>query len=364
LLSDVATNYVQMRTLQKRIEYTHLNVANQRKTMEKAESRRNLDNNGDLALNQALALLKQTEASVSELEISLRQTTDRLCVLLGIPPEELQRRLEPPQSVNVVLGIPAGLLIEIPAATEELAVGIPADLLRRRPDVRRAERQAAAQSALIGVAESDFYPHISLLGTLGWSAESFKNVFRSSAFNGTIGPSVQWDILLYGRILNNVRFQDARFRELVAAFQNQVLIAQQEVEDGRIVYQKAQDRTKLQVESVTAAQKAESIALSVYELKGVDFTTLSLIQQNLVQQQDTLAQAQGEIALGLIQIYKAGGGGWQPNGNGNGDWIAHCAPSAVHLVHRRRVPVEDAAPALHPTAVLGAPSDFSLLPAP
>src|SRR5207247_105624 len=104
-----------------------------------------IDKNGAVPLSQAEALLNQTDASIPELEISLRVTTNRLCILLGIPPEDLLQKLNPPESVNVILGIPAGLLIRIPIAPEELTPGAPADLLRRRPDIRRAERQAAAQ---------------------------------------------------------------------------------------------------------------------------------------------------------------------------------------------------------------------------
>src|SRR6185295_4414898 len=161
--------------------------------------------------------LEQTEALIPELLISLRQTNNQLCILLGIPPEELQAKLGP---------------APIPTTPPEVAVGIPADLLRRRPDVRRAERQAAAQSAQIGVAEAQFYPHIAITGTIGYSAEQFKNLFSPTALQGNVGPSVQWNILNYGRILNNVRLQEAGFQELVAAYQNTVLTAAQEAENG------------------------------------------------------------------------------------------------------------------------------------
>jgi NodT family efflux transporter outer membrane factor (OMF) lipoprotein len=296
LLSDVATNYVQLRTLEKRIAYAKMNVGIQQKTLTKAQARLKVDKNGALALEQSLTLLKQTEAGIPELEISLRQTSNRLCTLLGIPPEDLAAKLK------------AG---EIPTPGPDAALGIPADLLRRRPDIRRAERQAATQAALIGVAESEFYPHLFLNGTLEYSAQTFKDMFRSSALAGNVGPSMQWNILHYGRILNGVRFQDAKFRESVASYQNSVLNAQEEVENGIVTFLKAHQRTKLQQASVDSAKKAEKIASTIWEVSGVDFTTVSLIQQNLVQQHDTLAQAEGEIALGFIQIYRALGGGWQ-----------------------------------------------------
>jgi outer membrane protein TolC len=181
--------------------------------------------------SQARSTLEQTEATIPELRISLRQFNNQLCILLGIPPEELRARLgERP----------------IPTAPVEVAVGIPADLLRRRPDVRRAERQAAQQSAEIGVAEAEFYPHIAINGTWQYSAEFFKNLWSSGALAGNVGPTFTWNILNYGRILNNVHLQDAHFYELVASYQNTVLGAAQDVENGLVSFLEARQRTKFQ----------------------------------------------------------------------------------------------------------------------
>jgi NodT family efflux transporter outer membrane factor (OMF) lipoprotein len=296
LLSDVATNYVQMRVTEQRIRYVRENVALQRKTVQVIEGRKNVGVARQLDVDQARSILAQTEAGIPQLEISLRQTTDRLCILLGIPPEELRAKLES---------------APIPTAPSDVAVGIPADLLRRRPDIRRAERQAAAQCAEIGVAESELYPHITIIGTLGWSAAQFPNLFRSTAFNGTVGPTLQWNILNYGRLLNNIRVQDARFQELVLGYQNAVLTAQQETEDGLVTFLKAQEFAKLQGECVDYAERAVKVVLAQYELGTVEITQLIQIEQSLVQQQDTLALAQGEIPTGLIQVYRALGGGWQ-----------------------------------------------------
>jgi NodT family efflux transporter outer membrane factor (OMF) lipoprotein len=301
LLGDVATNYVQMRTTEQRIKFAQENVELQRKTVKIIEARKAVEVARQLDVDQARSVLAQTEATIPQLEITLRQTTNQLCILLGIPPEDLQAKLGKSP---------------IPKAPLEVAVGIPADLLRRRPDVRKAERLAAAQSAQIGVAESDFYPHISILGTIGYSAAEFKNLFRESAFNGTVGPSFQWNILNYGRILNNVRLQDAKFQELVAAYQNTVLTGAQEAENGLVTFLKAQEFAKLQGESVDYADKAVKVVLAQYELGTVDITQLIQIELNLVLQQDTLALAQGEIPTGLIQVYRALGGGWEIRLNG------------------------------------------------
>jgi NodT family efflux transporter outer membrane factor (OMF) lipoprotein len=296
LLSDVATAYVQIRTLEKRIDYARKNVAIQRKTYEIAKAKRGVFASG-LDVDQALSIVRQTEATIPELEIALRQTTNQLCILLGIPPEELRARLGPG---------------EIPVAPPDVVIGIPADLLRRRPDVRRAERQAAAQNAQIGVAESAFYPHITLRGTIDYQAAIFKNLFSGKALSGSVGPAFQWDLLNYGRLLNNVRFQDARFQELVAAYQQAVLTANQETENGLVTFLRAHQRTLLQQESVDAGVAAVKAIQDLWQ-GGLltDYTRVAQLQQNLVLLQDTLAQAQGEIATGLIQVYKALGGGWQ-----------------------------------------------------
>jgi NodT family efflux transporter outer membrane factor (OMF) lipoprotein len=296
LLGDVATAYVQIRTFQKRIEYANENVKLQRETLKKIAARVKFKVERGMDEDQQKSLLAQTEAQVPEFEIGLRLATNQLCILLGIPPEDLQARLG-----NA----------PIPTAPKEVAVGIPADLLRRRPDVRRAERQAAAQCAQIGVAEAEFYPHIFINGSIGASAQHFKDLFVSKASTGTIGPSFQWEILNYGRILNNVRLQDATFQQLVTAYQNTVLNANEEVENGLVTFLRGQERTRFQADSVKYAEKVVNAVFKQYELGTIEYTRVLVTQQNLVQQQDTLAQAQGEIATGLIQVYRALGGGWQ-----------------------------------------------------
>jgi NodT family efflux transporter outer membrane factor (OMF) lipoprotein len=296
LLGDVANSYVQYRTLEQQIAYANYNVDLQRQTLTIVEARFRAGTTGQLDVHQSRSTLAQTEAGIPELEISLRQAANRLCILLGMPPQDLQARLG---------------AAPIPTAPTDVAVGIPADLLRRRPDIRRAERTAAAQSAQIGIAEADFYPAISIVGTIGYSAEEFPNLFRQTAFNGTIGPSFNWKILNYGRILNNVRAQQARFQELITAYQQTVLNANREAEDGLVTFLRAQTRTRFQSESVDRAQKAVTLGLVQYQAGTVDFTRITQLEQNLVLQQNTLAQARGEIAEGLIQIYRALGGGWE-----------------------------------------------------
>ena len=283
LLADVADNYVIVRTTQKRIELLRENVKLQQQVVDYLESRFNLPRGSykvtALDVDQAVSNLRRTEAGIPQLEIAERQAENRLCILMGMPPADL----------SDLLG--AG---PIPTSPPDVAVGIPVDLLRRRPDVRRAERLAAAQAEEIGIAESDLYPAFYINGSFGYSASKFSDLFRNSAFNGNFGPSFQWNLLNYGRIANNVRWQDARFRELVIVYQNTVLTADQEVEDGLVTYLRSQQRSKLLDESVVAARQAVEIVLAQLKAGTVDINRYATIDQNLVVQQDSSAQARGK----------------------------------------------------------------------
>jgi NodT family efflux transporter outer membrane factor (OMF) lipoprotein len=296
LIGDVATSYVQYRTLEQQLAYARQNIKLQTDILAIATARFKGGQTSELDVNQAQSELSAIEALVPQLEIALRQTNDRLCVLLGIPPEDLRAKMGP---------------APIPTASESVAVGIPADLLRRRPDVRRAERQAAAQNALIGVAEADFYPAISFGTTFGWSAQQLKDLFAHGAFRGTVGPSFEWKILNYGRILNNVRKEDAAFQDLVAAYQNTALTANSEVEDGLISFLKSQEETRFYRQSVEATLRAVQDAIAQYKAGLVDYNRVNVIERELVERDQQLAQAQGNIALGLVKVYRALGGGWQ-----------------------------------------------------
>lgn len=296
LLGDLAVNYTRLRTLERQIELARANVALQKETLTIARAKFTGGTATQLDVDQAQSLLSQTEATIPQLEITLRQVNNALCVLLGIAPEDLRKLLGPGP---------------IPAAPPSVAVGIPAQLLTRRPDIRRAEREAAAQSARIGIAVADLYPHISITGSFGYSAQQFAELFGGNAFRGTIGPAFQWNLLNYGRLINRVRLEDALFEELVARYQNTVVQAGAEVENGLITFLKAHETTRNLAESVTAARQAVDVSIAQYKGGLVDFNRVAFLEQNLVQQQNLLAQAQGQIAQGLIETYRALGGGWE-----------------------------------------------------
>lgn len=297
LLGDVAANYTRIRTDQKRIQLLKDNVKLQRGVLDFLELRLKAGfRTYELDVDQAKSTLAQTEAGIPQLEIDMRQASDALCMLLGIPPMELVKCLGKGS---------------IPTAPAEIAVGLPCELLRRRPDVVRAERVAAAQAEQIGIAETDLYPMFTINGSLGYAARDFKRLFSDDAFAGGIGPSFQWNLLNYGRIRNNVRFQEARFCELVYAYRQAVLRANQEVEDALVTFLRSHERTELLGESVDASQRAVNIVIAQFKKGAVDFNRYALIAQNLVLQEDAFAQAQGQIAAGLIAVYRALGGGWE-----------------------------------------------------
>jgi len=296
LLGDVASAYVQYRTTEERIKYATRNVNIQTKVLEITKASFDVGKATKVDVDQAESTVYQTQAGIPELKITLRNSNNQMCILLGIPPEQLSDRLG---------------AAPIPHAPVDVVVGIPADLLRRRPDVRKAERLAAAQSAQIGVAESAFYPHLAINGIIDCQAARFKDLFNGRALSGSIGPSFQWDILQYGRLLNNVRSQKAQFFGLVENYKQAVLTANQEVENGLVTFLRAQERYQLQKKSVDAGKSALDTVRAQWQAGTVDFTRVAQLLMNQVVLDDTLAQVEGEISTGLISVYQGLGGGWQ-----------------------------------------------------
>ncbi len=334
LLGDVAASYVTIRTDQERIELLKNNVELQRGVLQFVERRFKAGFRvNELDVDQARSTLAQTAAQIPVVEIEMRKASDALCVLLGMPAVDLTKELGKGK---------------IPLAPTEIAIGLPADLLRRRPDVQQAERLATAQGEEIGIAESDLYPAFYLNGTLDWRANNLRDLFSSSSFSASTGPSFQWKLLNYGRIKANVRYEEARFRELVLAYQQTVLQADQEVEDGLIVFLRQHERTRLLEESVDAAEKAVKIVVAQFEKGSVDFNRYATIAQNLVVQQDSHAQARGDSAKGLIQVYRALGGGWELRFQDEGEAVADApmvVPEAPELPAPAAPKAEPAAPA-------------------
>lgn len=297
LTGDVAALYASIRTYQERLSYARVNVGLQKEALKLAESRFELGATSELDVEQARGLLHNTEALVPVLNLGLNRSKNGLCLLLGMPPSNLEELLEGD-------GV-------IPVAPATIAVGVPADLIRRRPDVRAAEMAAAAQSAAIGMSQADLYPHFGIAGSLGLAGDSIGSMFSSGSATGYITPFVQWDIFNYGRIRNNVRIQDARFEQLIVSYQNTALAAAREVQDGLQGFLRTQEQVGFLSKAVDASKRASSLALLQYEQGATDYTRVLNTQTSLLQQQDALIAARGQVVSNLVATYKALGGGWQ-----------------------------------------------------
>jgi NodT family efflux transporter outer membrane factor (OMF) lipoprotein len=302
LTADVANSYILIRTLEKRIGIAKENVEAQTESLRIAEARLKNGTVSQRDVEQARTALNDTKALIPTLESQLRQAENALSVLLGQPPRHLKG----------VLADSAG----IPVPPTQVAIGIPTDLLRRRPDIRSAEYQAAVQSAQIGVAKADLFPAFSLAGNFGLLATSVgrsssSDIFRWGSREYTIGPSFQWPFLNYGRLTNIVRVQDARFQQLLIAYQNTVLKAQQEVEDALVAFLRAQERAHFLAQSAGGARRSFDLASAQYREGVTDFTTVLVAQQALLTEQDNLASTLGSISSNLVGIYRALGGGWE-----------------------------------------------------
>ena len=302
LTADVARTYVLIRTIEDRLQIARENLVIQKESLRIAQVRFQGGATSERDVQQARTLLFNTEATIPQLETFLQQAKNGLCILLGMPPRHLEEMLAGSSG--------------IPKAPAEVAVGIPADLLRRRPDVQIAELQAAAQCALIGVAKADLYPAFSLTGTFGFLSSDvgrfqLGDITSWKSRTGSFGPSFQWNLLNYGRITNLVRVQDARFQELIFNYQDTVLRAQQEVEDGLASFIHSHVRVVSLDEAATAAKRSADLALIQYSEGATDYTTVLTAQQALLAQQDSLAQEQGNVPQGLISVYRALGGGWE-----------------------------------------------------
>ena len=303
LTGDVALTYTTIRTLEQRLAYVRENVTLQERGLDLAETRFEFGATSELDVQQSRGLLESTRALIPFLDAQIGKARNVLSLLMGMPPNELQEFLGGPGA--------------IPIAPTHAAVGIPADLIRRRPDVRAAEMATAAQSAAIGVATADLYPQFVLAGSIGLSGENFSDQFESGSSSGFLSPLVNWNIFNYGRIRNNVRVQDARFQQLVTVYENVVLNAAREVEDGLVGFLRGQEEVRHLEQAVVASQRSVELSLDQYDEGLIDFQRVLNSQASLLGQQDSLADARGRTLSSLVSTYRALGGGWQlREGNG------------------------------------------------
>ena len=297
LTGEVAGAYVLLRTLEESLAVAEANVAIQQRSLEISEVRNRNQLTTELDPQIARAFLRETQALIPSLKASIRKVRNALCLLLAKPPGALDAEL--------------GAGGVIPAAPTEVAVGIPAELLRRRPDIRRAEARAAAQSARIGIAKAELYPAFSLVGNIGYAAETGGNLFDSDSLRGFGIAGFSWNIFNYGRIRNLVRVEDARFQQLIENYQDTVLRAAREVEDATANFIAAQEEAVFLEDGAKASQRAVELSMAQYRDGTADYTRVLDSQRFLLQQQKGLTSARGKMAGSLVALYKALGGGWE-----------------------------------------------------
>lgn len=301
LVSQVARNYILIRAYQERLDVAWENIILQEESLRIAQAKFDAGAVSELDVDQAETLLNNTKATVSSLETSLQQFKNALAILLGTSPQEFN-----------------GLLTEnvgIPAVPANVALGMPQDLVRRRPDVRSAERQLAAQSAQIGFAVTELYPHLSIGGGVGTSSMESGDLFESVSETWNLFGAFEWNLFNYGRLQSNVRLQDALFQQLLVDYRNTVLQAQGDVENAIVAYLKSHEQFKSYSLAAAASQRAVNVATIQYQEGAIDFNTLISTLASNVQQQDLLSSTNGSVAANLVQVYKALGGGWEVRDN-------------------------------------------------
>ena len=296
LLAEVALNYVEVRTYQARLSAAYANIKTQQETYELNRSRYEAGIIDELAVQQALYNLERSRSQIPTLEIGLESAKNRLAVLLGETPGAVHRELAEQRPIPV------------PPVT--VAVGVPAETLRHRPDIRRAERNLAAQTARIGVATADLYPKFRLIGNIGLKSVSTGNFFTAASRTWSISPGVSWNIFHGGSIRQNIKVQSALQEQALIQYESAVLNAQEEVENVLVAYAKEQRRRESLARATDAARQADKLARDRYQAGLVDFSNVLIAQLALLSFQDELAQSNGAVTSNLVRLYKALGGGW------------------------------------------------------
>jgi NodT family efflux transporter outer membrane factor (OMF) lipoprotein len=302
LTAAVVDNYVIIRTLEEQLRIARENLRIQQRSYEITEVLFRNGADSELDMQQANTLLLATEATIPSLETSLRQAGNAMATLLG----------ELPGAVDGLLAESA----EIPALPEHVAIGFPADMLRRRPDVRQAELLAMAQNARIGLARADLYPSFSLTGSIGLTAGgpgdgNFGDLFSGDALGVSVGPTFVWPFLNYGRIKNNVRVQDARLQQALVSYRETVLQAAREAEDAIAGYLGANQQARVLERTVVSARRSNELSTLRYQEGFSDYQRVLDSQQALFTQQQRYVTARGDAVRSLVALYKALGGGWE-----------------------------------------------------
>ncbi|MCE5244583.1 MAG: efflux transporter outer membrane subunit [Syntrophobacteraceae bacterium] len=296
LTAELGLNYVGARTYQMRIAVAQDNLKAQEETYQLARWKYLAGLDTELAVQQARYNLEYTRSQIPALRTGLEESMNRIAVLLG----------EQPGGVHAELA-PAG---PIPVPPREAAVGVPADVLRQRPDVRKAERELAAQTAQVGVATAELYPKLTLKGSIGLNAETLSTQFLTGSHSYSVGPSLALPVFRGGAIRKNIEVQSALQEQALVAYESGVLTALEEVENALAAYEQEHDTRRALAESAEAARQAATLAESMYSAGSKDFTSVLEAQRSLLTYQDQLAKSEGTVTSNFIRLYKALGGGW------------------------------------------------------
>lgn len=297
LLAEVAVNYIDLRTYQARLAIARNNVKSQQETWVLLNAMSKAGSGDELALAQARYNLESSRSNIPDLETGLAAAMNRLAVLTG----------RPAGALNVELAV----VRPIPQPLVELAVGVPADVIRQRPDIRQAERELAAQTARIGEAEAERYPKFSLSGSIGLEAVSAGKLFSSASRSWSWGPDFSWSIFNAGAVESNIQVQNELQRQALIQYRAAVLNAVEEVENALVVYAQEQKKLKRLQSAVDAARQAAELAENQYTTGMTGFSDVLDAHRSLLSFEDQLAESRGAVLSGWVQLYKALGGGWQ-----------------------------------------------------
>lgn len=294
LRAQVADTYFALRTAEARLDIARENARRQARSLQITERLFRHGENDELDWQQARTQYLATQATIPEFENQVNALRNTLCTLVGRPPG-------PMPELDARRG-------QLPLPDRAVLQDVPASLLLRRPDIRAAERAVAAQSALVGVAEADLYPALSLLGSIGWSFVSAHNL--PDSFDLAAGPSLLWSPLDHGRRRNAVRVEDARLQQLIELYQQDVRQAAREADDAASGLVRALDSARIRQDAAQAAERSLNLASAQYREGFADFQRVLDAQQLLLQQQDGYLVSRGNAVGGLVALYKALGGGW------------------------------------------------------
>jgi NodT family efflux transporter outer membrane factor (OMF) lipoprotein len=303
LLAEVATNYVDVRTYQARLVVAEANLKSQEETYQLTIWQSQAGLSDELAIQQARYNLENTRSGIPALRTGLEEAMNRIAVLLGEQPGKVHDELAKREN--------------IPVTSLNIAVGVPADVLRRRPDIRKAERNLASQTATVGVAVADLYPKFTLSGTIGLEALSTGNLFSSGSRTYGFGPSITIPLFAGGSIRQNIEVQSALQEQYLIAYETTVLNALEEVENALTAYAEEQHRKQTLTDAAAAAKLAAELAKNKYQSGLIAFSDVLDAQRSLLSFEDELAKSEGTVTTNLISLYKALGGGWKSAANNN-----------------------------------------------